>query len=284
MEQIVSASDNPELAQELVRKAISDPDRDEGRQLVEPPSVNTLGEDDIVPPPSGEVELLAGLYNSFTGELTTTAEVRELTGADEEAISKISDYSRSLLTLLERGTVKIGEEPATKVILDKLLAGDRDYLLMKIRIATFGKDLELSGNCPHCDALQEITLDLEKDVPLTKLSDPTADRTLSVECRVGTAIVEYPNGVVQRKLIESKDKNPAELDTQLLAQCVVQINDDPSITETHIRALGIQDRRTLLRAISEKNPGPELDKIVKTCTACGQEVPTPLTLADIFRL
>jgi hypothetical protein len=136
MEQIVSAIDNPELAQELVRKAISDPDRDEGRQLVETPSVNTLGEEDIVPPPSGEVKLLAGLYNSFTGELTDTAEVRELTGADEEAIAKITDYGRSLLAILERGTVKIGDKPATKEVLDKLLAGDRDYLLMKIRIVT----------------------------------------------------------------------------------------------------------------------------------------------------
>jgi len=284
MEQIVSASDNPELAQELVRKAISDPDRDEGRQLVEQPEVNTLAENYIVPPPSGEVELLAGIYNSFTGELINTAEVRELTGADEEVIAKISDYGRSLTTLLERGTVRIGEETATKAVLDKLLSGDRDYLLLKIRIATFGKDIDLSGNCPHCDALQEIKLDLEKDVPLTKLEDPTSDRILTVNCRIGKVLVEFPNGVVQRKLIESKDKNLAELDTQLLAQCVVQINDNPMIDESHIRALGIQDRRTLLSAISEKNPGPELDKIVKTCTACGQEVPTPLTLADIFRL
>jgi hypothetical protein len=284
MEQIVSAADNPELAQELVRKAISDPDRDEGRQLVETPSVNTLGEKDIVPPPSGEVELLAGLYNSFTGELTTTAEVRELTGADEEAISKIADYGRSLLTVLERGTVRIGEEPATKALLDKLLAGDRDYLLMKIRIATFGKELELSGNCPSCEAFQEITLDLEKDVVLTRLENPTSDRTLIVDCRIGQVMVEFPNGIVQRKLVESKDKSPAELDTQLLAQCVVQINENPAVTEAHIRALGIQDRRTLLKAISDKNPGPELDTIVKACTACGQEVPTPLTLSDIFRL
>jgi hypothetical protein len=284
MEQIVSASDNPELAQELVRKAISDPDRDEGRQLVEQPEVNTLAENYIVPPPSGEDEMLAGIYNSFTGELINTAEVRELTGADEEVIAKISDYGRSLTTLLERGTVRIGEETATKAVLDKLLSGDRDYLLLKIRIATFGKDIDLSGNCPHCDALQEIKLDLEKDVPLTKLEDPTSDRILTVNCRIGKVLVEFPNGVVQRKLIESKDKNLAELDTQLLAQCVVQINDNPMIDESHIRALGIQDRRTLLSAISEKNPGPELDKIVKTCTACGQEVPTPLTLADIFRL
>jgi len=284
MEQIVSAIENPELAQELVRKAISDDDRGMGEQLAEQSSINTIAEDDVVAPPSGHVDLLAGIYNSFTGELIDTAEVRELTGADEEAISKITDYGRSLLTILQRGTVKIGEEKATKELLDKMLSGDRDYLVLKIRIATFGSTIELSGTCPECDAQQDITVDLEKDVPVTKLEDPTSNRTMEVDCRIGKVLVEYPNGVVQRKLIESKDKTAAELDTLLLSQCVVQINDNPMVTEAQVRALGIQDRRTLLKVLSDKNPGPELDKIVKTCTACGQEVPTPLNLADIFRL
>ena len=79
-------------------------------------------------PSASEVDLPGG-YLNFDGKLITTAEVRELTGADEEAIAKAGSTAKSLHVLLERGLVKLGDKEATKDDIDLLLSGDRDAIL-----------------------------------------------------------------------------------------------------------------------------------------------------------
>ena len=275
----ISALDNPTLAQQLVQAAISMPTEQEESSPVIEETVTIAA-----PPASGHVQLLAGLYNSFTGELTDTAEIRELNGVDEEALSRINDYGRTLLSILERGTVKIGDKPATKELLDKLLSGDREYLILQIRLATFGPELELTGPCPSCEVEQTFTVDLENDVKIDKLEDPTSGRTFVVKGKVGEITVEFPNGEVQRKLITSTNKTSAELDSILLKECVIMINGNTIVDPEQIKSLSMGDRREIIKELSKKNPGPDLSSIKKTCTSCGSEVPTPLSLADIFRI
>jgi hypothetical protein len=274
----ISAAENPALATQLVQAALSMSMADEGDQVVEQKVAVTTA-----PSSPGHVELLGGIYNSFTGEVIRTAEIRELTGVDEEALSRINDYGRTLLAILSRGTVKIGEEKATQEVLDKLLAGDREYLIFQIRLATFGPDLELSGPCPSCQVVQTFNINLSEDVKIDSLDDPS-ERSITVDCKVGKVTVELPTGAVQRKLITSTDKTAAELDSLLLKDCVIFINDNPILDPSLIKNLSMADRRKILKELGEKNPGPDLSSIKKSCSACGSEVPTPLTLADLFRV
>lgn len=276
-DETISALENPALAQELVQAALSMSVEEEVTEPEAPAKAT------VTPPPSGEVKLLAGLYNSFTGDITNTAEIRELNGVDEEALSKITDYGRGLLAILQRGTVKIGEEDATKDVLDQLLSGDREYLIMKIRIATFGEEIELNGPCPHCETENKFVINLEDDVKLDRLEDPS-ERSFAVNCKVGEVIVEYPTGATQRKLITATDKTAAELDSMLLRDCILSINGVPLVNADQVKQLSMQDRRTLLTAITTKNPGPDLASLEKSCPSCGLEVPIPLSLADLFRV
>lgn len=278
-QETISSAENPELASQLIQAALSMSSEEEAQSV----EVVTTSASKIVPPPSGEVKLLAGLYNSFTGELVDTAEIRELNGLDEEALSKINDYGRSLLAVLQRGTVKIGEKECTQELLDSLLAGDREYLIIKIRIATFGSEIELEGKCPHCESDQKFVIDLESDVNTTVLEDQYT-RSFTVDCKVGEVRIELPTGTIQRKLITSTDKTSAELDTILLKECVVEVNGQAVVDPNQVKQLGMQDRRTILKALTDKNPGPDLSSIAKNCSSCGLEVPIPLTLADLFRL
>lgn len=275
MNEMISAAENPALANELIQAAISMPQGGGDTEAVEPVEVSL--------PPSGEVKLLAGLYNSFTGELTTEAEVRELNGEDEEALSKIQDFGRGLLSILQRGTVRIGDEQATPDVLDSLLAGDREYLILQIRIASLGETIELEGECPHCASEEKFHVDLVNDLKPRYLEDP-ADRVFTVDCKIGEVTVELPNGVAQRKLMTSTDKTAAELDTFLLRECVTAVNGLPIMDTNQVKKLGLQDRRKILSEISNRNPGPRLGDLAKNCPACGQEVPIPLSLADLFRL
>ena len=226
---------------------------------------------------------LPGGYVEFDGTVYTDAEVRELTGADEEAIVKILEPGKALLAILNRGTVSVGGKKADKEILTSLLSGDRESLLLAIRRATFGDEVSIISSCPKCAVEQTFDIDLSKDVKTKELEDKVNDRTFVMNTRQGTVRVLLPTGDVQEKIINSTNKNTAELDTILLTGCVVEINDIPIMNPSQIRNLGMQDRRNILLEIAKRNPGPLLNEIKKTCSDCGSEVELPLTLAELFR-
>lgn len=274
MSTTIKAAENPQLANQLLEDV---------NKIVNQEVMGSVPEVVIPSLPDTTVTLSAGLIDPFEGTVSTTAEVRELNGADEEAIAKLSDPGKALLAILERATVSVGGQPATKQILGSLLAGDREALLLAIRKATFGSEVEVTTVCDKCPELQTFKIDLEKDVEVKKLDDPLRDRRFTVELKAGLAKVNLPTGDVQTQIINATDKNSAELDTMLLVACVTEIGDQPVLSPNRIRTLGITDRRLLLDEIASRNPGPQLSEIKKACKNCGQEVSLPLTLAELFR-
>jgi hypothetical protein len=265
----ISASSDPALANKLVNQALSEQE-----------VVVAASKTEIPSPPDTQVELPGGLLDPFEG-LTTSVEIRELTGADEEQLARITDAGKGLLSILERATVKVGDKPADKDTLDSLLAGDREMILLAIRIATFGPDVKVGPICPNCGEEKTFDIDLEKDVEIKKLKDE--DREFTVDCKVGKVVLSLPTGTTQKALVNATNKNSAELDTILLKGCIGSINGMPVMNVQQIRDLSIKDRRVILSAKTERNPGPHLTEVKKFCSACEQEVPLPLTLADLFR-
>lgn len=276
MEQTLSAATNPALANQIAKQVM------EEQQTV----VGAPGEPltPVPQPPDTSIELAAGLLEPFTGELTMSAEVRELNGNDEEALARITDAGKTLLAILQRGTVSIGDKKASEV-LDDLLAGDRELLLVEIRKATFGKEVKLEGSCPSCGAPdQTFSVDLESDLPIKRLEDPVNDRRFLLECNAGVVTVDLPTGRTQAKLLQNAGKTLPELDSILLKDCVTSINGLPVMGVDQVKALGIGDRRKITDEIAKRAPGPQLSEIKKQCSACEQEVAIPLTIADLFRL
>lgn len=270
-ETVINSHTNPDLANKLVKEATELSEQEVMVKAVKPP---------LTMPPVPEVELPGGLLDPFKG-IISTAEVRELNGVDEEAISKIPDTAKSLLAILERATVKIGEEKATKDLIDSLFAGDREMLLLAIRKVTFGNEVRLGpGLCPHCEEEQIFDIDLDKDVEIKKLE---GDAEFTVECKVGQVRVTLPKGATQKAIVESTNRTSAELDTIMLKSCVLSINGQDIVNPDVVRNLGMLDRRTILKEIANRNPGPQLGALKKECQSCGQEVPLPLSLADLFR-
>ena len=266
----INASNSPDSANQAVSEALA---------LAEQKVAAKARKEPLKQPSATEVELLGGFYDPFEG-VSTTAEIRELNGIDEEAISKINDIGKALLEVLERGTVKIGNQPATKEILDLMLAGDRELLLLSIRKATFGSEIKLGpGACTECGVQQVFDVDLDKDVPMKKLS---GDREFTVSTSLGDVLVTLPNGATQKELVTGASKTSAELDTILLRRSIVSINGMPILNAEQVRLLSIKDRRAIITEITDRNPGPQLSEIKKPCMSCGQEVPLPLTLADLF--
>ena len=249
-------------------------------QIDEKPTVKIK----TVAPSNSEVTLPGGFITK-EGTLVKYAEVRELTGLDEEAIAKAGSPSRALLVMLQRGLVSIGTEDADKQDLERLLSGDRDSILIGIRKVTFGPSAEFSLTCPHCRTDLDVVVDLDKDIPYRHLDDPINDRTFEyVSKKHGVIQVSLPTGSTQRKLMENTDKTIAELNTILLSGCVDSVNGVASMGAPTVLKLGMADREQIVNEIVKRTPGPRLGEVTTSCEACGEQIAMPLALTDLFRL
>lgn len=234
--------------------------------------------------PSETLVTLPGGFISATGEVLRTAEVRELTGRDEEALGKITNQGRVWSTMLSRAVVSIGNEKVTDGLLDNLLAGDRDALLLGIYKATFGPVAELGAFCGGCKDFKTVEVEIDADIKTKVLVDPLSDRSFTVNGKKGEFLVTLPTGVTQRELVAADEKNGPELTTILLENTVLEINGQPVVSPVQIQNLGIVDRRKLVEEISKRSPGPQFEALNIPCPDCDGEVVVPISLGTLFRL
>lgn len=211
-------------------------------------------------------------------------EIRELNGIDEEAMAKVPSIGKVLLTVIQRAVVSVGvdERKPTQDDLDSLWAGDRDYILLKIRALTWGPEIKYNIRCGECGTDAQVTLDVDEIE--VKTLDDLSQAYFEVPLRKGVAKVSLPTGYVQREIINAGEKTTAELNTVLLRNCVREINGEPVISDRQVQALSIADREKIGAAISERNVGPVLSGIKVNCPDCDAEMEVAFTLADLFRL
>lgn len=269
----INAADNPHLAQALIAEALAG---DPVKEKPKAPEVDLPFDTHVT---------LPGGVGVADGSIIRDAEVRELNGLDEEAISRAAP-ARVFDTILTRGVASIGGEKPAKGALEALLVGDRDALLLAIRCATYGPTVKYSLVCPECQGEQATTFDLRTDVPVRTLSDTDA-RLFEVELSgARTALVALPTGAVSKALsANSQPKTQAEINTLVLSTCVREIDEMP-IGLDAIRALSIRDRNTILAELGDRLVGPRLEEVSTPCinADCGIDIPVPLDLlGDLFR-
>lgn len=266
----INAAENAAMANNLVQTALAEktPEKETAKLTAPYPTLVTL--------PGGFV--------TSTGEVITTAEVRELTGRDEEAIVKAPNVGRALATILSRGVVKVGDIPADEKLLDSLLAGDRDALLMGIYRVTFGDTVTLPGYEIGTGDVHEVEIDILKDIKMRVLTDPINDRKFTVKGRNHEYTVILPTGVVQKEMVASPDKSVAELISVMLYNCVVEIDGNPVVSIEQVRNLGLVDRRTLNEELTKRAPGPQFEDIKVANPDGDGEVVVPISLGTMFRL
>jgi len=264
----ISAAANPALANKAIQEVLAE----------KPQEVEVR-----ITSPSETLVTLPGGYITSAGEVTTEAEVRELNGRDEEEISRASTLGKALLTILKRGTVRIGNEHVTESMLDNLLSGDRDMLLLGIFRATFGNIAHLSGYCGSCAESKDVDVELDKDIKVKVLADPINGRRFIVEGKKTEYTVELPTGITQKELMLSADKTIAELNTLLLEQTVTRIGDTPVASKIQVQNLGLTDRRKIVDEINKRACGPQFEDLTLECPDCEGEVQVPISLGALFR-
>ncbi|MEU4534285.1 hypothetical protein AB0G15_05375 [Streptosporangium sp. NPDC023825] len=238
-----------------------------------------------------QVSLPGGLVRH--GTLVRTARVRELTGADEEELSRATTTEGMITTLLHRGVVSLGgAELSTPAVLDSMLVGDRDALILGIRRACFGPTIDIEKyTCPGCSGEFALSIDLD-DIPTVTSTTP-GEMTIVVDLNRGRkARVKLVTGYDQLALLEAsrtKKLTGAQQDTLLLSRTVLAIiNADGTETEIgtnpdQARSLSIADRRAIMRDLQSRRPGPRMDEVKITCPDCQLEQEVSITVDLLFR-
>jgi hypothetical protein len=265
-------AENPALAKQVLEKAMR-PKEEESKKEEPPPTFDG--------PPDGVFQLCGGYFQD-DGAWTTEFEVREFTGRDEEFLARIKDPAKTLIAIVERGLVRVGNDRASPQVLDSLYQGDWDSVLLAIRIVTFGPTVDITTNCRNCGETYAAVIDLRENIEYRKASKE--DRVYTVEGRNAVFTVGQAMGELQRKiLLESKDATAAEMNTMVLAHCVQKIGSVPVIGPDAVRNLSVADRLTLLKAIDESRVGPQVKEVRTECPTCGADQEVGISIAAMFR-
>jgi hypothetical protein len=257
---------------------------DNGGQVAKP---------EITLPAGGNFSLPGGyVLGGDYASVRYDADVRELTGADEEALTKARSggLGKYIATLLSAGTVSVGGEQASTTLLSNLLLGDRDMLLMEIRRATYGDEIVWDRySCPFCGDEFRLSVTLD-EIPVRRLEDPAA-RIFEVALRKNRkAFVRLPVGSDQEALLAVADRtSDSEQNTLLLSRVLISVVEADG-TENAVsgnpefaRSLGIADRQTILDTIEKKQPGPQYNDVKFLHDSCGKEVPLYISAGDLFQ-
>jgi len=269
-----SAADNPLAATAAIQDALGDGSSPEDEDI---PFIDEPGDNEVILP--------GGLV--VDGEVYKKARVRELNGEDEEILARAMNAdnpSRYYHLILERGVTHIGPLETNGKLLNTLLLGDRSTLVLAVRRATFGDDLDLDIICSHCALEAKIRIHLDTEIEIRPLNWDVREQYQSVELRGGVeARVRLADGADQEFIYSLVNKTEADLNTELFLRCVESIDgENVQGNRKRIRSLGMADRKTLSDWLIDKQPGPQYDTIKHTCTACGKETPIGLTAADLF--
>lgn len=283
---------NTGLTEEFDLSALENPNRDpnlsKAQQLADAKAA-IAGSTPLIPDaPNCIVQLPRGLFQG--GVWKKEAEVRELTGADEEALSRAKESTDFFDLVLAHGVVRVDDLNLRGVsvserqgVLRDLLVGERSQLLMAVIAATYGDEKTLNITCPHCSVEQEATLHLSEDFKPKEVDDITA-QSFTYNCKGGD-VVEYRlvTGGDQHEALKRKGATLAEQNSLILQRCIVRVNGQMVLNpQDYVRSMGMADRNKLLNEMVAKQPDLDLD-VQTLCVGCGGDILLPLGWSDLFR-
>jgi hypothetical protein len=272
LSQVVDPSREPERANELVDQLVE--------AKSQPPPL-------MAGPPTNVVTMPGG-YLDENGQLHKEAHIREVTGKDEEQLARELRNPNVTVAgivdmILRRTITSIGTLEATPQLLGELLIGDRSALLLAVRILTFGSDWEVPDwPCRLCGQTFGVVIELEKDIEVQSLPNPSIQE-FDVKLRHGhVATVGLITGAIQMAMAGDGDRTGPEEQTIAINRCLRRYDGQP-VRFPMGADMGMADRRTLIKAMEDAQPGPQLEGVMVQCEKCGGGAGYAVSLIDLFR-
>lgn len=228
-------------------------------------------------------------YKDEEGNIHKEVVIREITGLDEENISKPEvrgNIGKLITALLSSVVVSIGDLTQKELgktkwekIFKKLPMGDRDKIMLEVRKLSNGDEIELDMKCPHCKSkikhIVEIGADIEdRKLEVDAFSIPfTLPKGLRNKagdlCKTGS--MRLPDGDDQDQLDAIARKNPGQANTTLLARVVHELDGYGKLALSDLRKMSVRDRDYLIRLLGESSYGPKFE-ISFSCPSCSEDI------------
>jgi hypothetical protein len=220
-----------------------------------------------------------------------TVNIKAMTAKEEDILSSRALISNGtvILELIRSCAVDADFHP------ENLLVGDRNALMVAIRITGYGPDYNVRSTCPVCRASDSYTFNLA-DMPIKRLKiDPVSDGVNCFEY-----MLPVTKKVVRFKFLTGRDNDLIEEESKKMSE----LFPDDYIGSTVTRRLkfsilsidGIEDRNKIAKFVenmpaldssklrgymSENEPGIEMTGKLD-CKSCGKTSEVSLPLGASF--
>ena len=244
----------------------------------------------------GEVfQLLAG-YVDEHNVCHKEFEITEITGVEEEAISKPEikqNGGKFVRTLIELCCIRIGTLTRKELgvfkwreLINKLSVADQDMILIKIRENSLGDELETQHTCPHCkNSMTTFVKTEELEItPFNGLREVEFELPKGYKDKDGNihkkGKLRMPNGLDREILDPIARKNMGQANTLLLTRCIIELEGTP-IYDDLVKSLSLKDRKYLFALMDENKYGVVLTTDV-VCPNCGEEFKASLNVVNFI--
>jgi hypothetical protein len=229
-------------------------------------------------------------YLDADGAVHAEFELRALTGREEELLARSGGRgsAAAVTEVLRRCLSRLGTlDTIDAATVRGMLVGDRQYLMLKLREATFGDLVRGSAPCPWPDCGHRVAIAFSThDVPVVAATEREIMHTLVLSEHAGTGSAadrtvrfRLPTGADQEELSPLFAQGEAAALTALLHACVLCVGsreaDDAVAALTPLARQEIEDRMAAI--------APRLDLVMTaTCVECGRAFEAPFDLQGFF--
>lgn len=247
-------------------------------------------------PETHTFDLLAGYVDS-DGTVHKDFTIREITGRDEEAVSKADikgNKCRAASILLARVCTQIGSLTPKSVggkvewekIIKSLYVGDQDYMILKLREISVGEPIEVSHQCPACNRKLTTIIDLDDIdiVPFKGIRSIEFDLPSGYKDSKGVihkeGHISLPTGLDREILSPVVATNVAKAETLMLTR-LCRFDDNTPVTDDVMASLSLRDRKYLQRLLNENLFGVNTQVDI-SCPDCGTEFTASLNVKNFI--
>jgi hypothetical protein len=214
-----------------------------------------------------EVTLPGGLILE-DGARIGAVTLRPLTGQEEAWLADRFDLpSAPVVTHLLAACLAIDGRPVPPGLAGRLLVGDRDYLMLRLRRLTLGDVVAAVLTCPSCRARMDLTIDLA-EAPVEGPPQTQEWQRLELPDRKQAVRFRLPTGADQEAVAHLDER---EAVAALLRRC---LRDESE-------ALSVEEAARLIEAMEEAAPRVEIE-LDLTCPECGHAFLAPFDATAFF--
>jgi len=248
---------------------------------------------------SKTLQLPCGLGPDKEGKVHREAEIIPMTGLVRKNIARPEvrqNLAKIVDVVLLACLKKIGPmDRIDRRVLDKLLIGDRDQLLVEIRRLSLGDVIHSTIVCGSCNQKSDITFHLDR-LTVRTLPDKgdgievvngervfTIDQMTEDERYTIKGKFRFPNGSDQTTLGATVSKNPVEAAYQMYMRCLVEWDGQPveKVSGTLFEDSPLPVVDAVDAEFRKRMPGPDLDQKA-ICSLCGAENEMDLRASDFL--